>query len=256
VSVSRPPTREEAARALGVAITADHQACKQAYRRLAREHHPDVGGDPDRFHVLQLAYERLVAETNGPPQPLVSRGTPSRPPVPFLDETEVADLGSIDWSTTLPEGRVRLDRDRVAIWLAGTTIPAGEPREPQVPDHGMVNALTATSRAPRSRLNRAAHLMAAELTSRIRVADASDDRGLPLVAVEVVAANRRARRALDRVPLRGGWVRTRRSSSTLLRATLSPSHDARATAVRATERLAALLDELAWPLPAWTLERG
>ena len=244
MSVSRPPTREEAARALGVAISADHQACKRAYRRLAREHHPDVGGDPDRFHVLQLAYERLVVDTDGPPPPVVSRGTPSRPPVPFIDETEVADLDSIDWNTTLPEGRVRLDRDRVAIWLAATAPEAGD-REPQGPDAGMVNTLTATSRAPRSRLNRAAHVMAAELTSRIRVADASDDRGLPLVAVEVVAANRRARRALDHVPLHGGWVRTRRSSSTLLRATLSPSQDARATAVRATERLVALLDELA-----------
>ncbi|MBA2303046.1 MAG: DnaJ domain-containing protein, partial [Acidobacteria bacterium] len=88
---------QEAARALGVAVTADPDACKRAYRRLALEHHPDVGGDPDRFQLLQRAYERLVAEHDGPRPPSVARGTPSRPPVPFVDETEVADLGSIDW---------------------------------------------------------------------------------------------------------------------------------------------------------------
>jgi hypothetical protein len=254
--VTRPPTREEAARALGVAITADQDTCKRAYRRLAREHHPDVGGDPDRFHLLQRAYERLVVDAEGPPQPVVSRGTPSRPPVSFVDETEIADLDSIDWTTTLPEGHVRLDRDRVATWLAETTAGGDDNGPPGRADETMVRALTATSRAPRSRLNRAAHLMAAELTSRIRVTDASDDRGMPVVAVEVVAANRRARRALDRVALHGIWVRTRRSSSTLLRATLPPSDDARATAVRVTERLTALLEDLDWPLPAWTLERG
>jgi hypothetical protein len=254
--VTRPPTRQEAARALGVAATADAEACKRAYRRLAREHHPDVGGDPDRFHLLQRAYERLVADLEAPPPPLVSRGTPSRPPVSFVDETEIADLESIDWTTTLPEGRVRLDRDRLATWLAGPELGEGHRGGASADGAVMVRALTATSRAPRSRLNRAAHLLAAELTSRIRVVDTADDRGSPIVAVEVVATNRRARRALDRVPLRGGWVRTRRSSSTLLRATMPPSADARATAVRVTERLSALLDELDWPLPAWSLEQG
>jgi hypothetical protein len=246
--VSRAPTREEAARALGVAVTADPAACKRAYRRLAREHHPDVGGDPDRFHSLQRAYELMVTGHEGPPQPVVSRGTPSRPPVSFVDETEVADLSGVDWETVLPEGRVRLDRSRVATWLAegagsGTTTT-------------MVKGFTATSRAPRSRLNRAAHLLAPELTSRIRIVDAVDDRRSPVVAVEVVAGNRRARRALDRAALKGDWVRTRRSSTTLLRATLVPSADVRATALRATERLAELLDALDWPLSAWTLERG
>jgi hypothetical protein len=252
--VTRPPTREEAARALGVTVTADQETCKRAYRRLAREHHPDVGGDPDRFHLLQRAYERLVADTATPPQPVVSRGTPSRPPVSFVNETEIADLGSIDWDTTVPEGRVRLDRDRVATWLAGGL--GGPSTGAEGARRGMVRALTATSRAPRSRLNRAAQLLATELTSRARIVDTLDDRGLPIVAVEVVAGNRRARRALDRVALQGGWVRTRRSSSTLLRTTLAPSDDPRATAVRATERLAALLDDLDWPLAAWTLERG
>lgn len=242
--MTRPPTREEAARALGVAVTADPDACKRAYRRLAREHHPDVGGDPDRFHLLQRAYERLVADHDGPQPPVVARGTPSRPPVSFVDETEVADLASIDWDIQVPEGQLRLDRDRVATWLAGG------------PDAAMVHPLIATSRAPRSRLNRAAHLLAPELTSRIRIADASDDRHQPIVAIEVVAGSRRARRALDRAALQGGWVRTRRSSTTLLRATLAPSTDRRATAVRVTERLAGLLDQLDWPLPAWTLERA
>jgi hypothetical protein len=31
-----------------------------AYRRLARQHHPDRGGDPARFVTIQQAYERAV----------------------------------------------------------------------------------------------------------------------------------------------------------------------------------------------------
>lgn len=241
--MTRSPTREEAARALGVAVTADPDACKRAYRRLALEHHPDVGGDPDTFQALQLAYERLVGDPGEPSAPIVSRGTPSRPPAPFGDEVERADLTSVDWSITLPDGRVRLDRDRVAVWLAADAA-------------AKVRTLTASSRAPRSHLNRAAHLMAPELTSHLRIADALDDRGQRIVAIEVIAGNRRARRALDQVALRGVWVRTRRSSTTLLRATLAPSADPRASAVRATDRLTALLDELGWPLQTWTLERA
>lgn len=240
-----PPTREQAAAALGVAPSADPEACKRAYRRLAREHHPDVGGDPARFQALQRAYERLVSDADGPAIPAVSRGNPSRPPVSFVDETTIADLGSIDWNAEIPDGRLRLDRHHVAGWLI---VGSG-------PDQRAVQPLQATSRAPDSRLNRAAHLLAPELTSRLTVTDATDDRGSGIVAIEVVGGNRRARRALDRVPLQGAWVRTRRSSTTLLRTTLAPSLDPRATAVRATDRLEFLLDALRWPLPSWTLER-
>lgn len=44
---------------LGVAKDAAGDAVKSAYRKLAKKHHPDVGGDPEEFRALTLAYEAL-----------------------------------------------------------------------------------------------------------------------------------------------------------------------------------------------------
>lgn len=232
------PTREEAARRLGLSAAAGPHELKRTYRRLAREHHPDLGGDPDLFHDLQRAYERLVEDSDPPPR--VSRGRPSRPSVPFVDDTEIADLQRVDWSAPLPDGDLRLDPDRLARWLADEVDRAVRPIE-------------AASRAPGSRLNGIAQHLAAGLTSTLRVAEVEDDRRRSVVAVDVIGATRRARRALDAVTLGGGWVRTRHATSTRLRATLTPSRDRRATALRATDQLTALLDALRWPLRSWTV---
>jgi hypothetical protein len=35
-------------------------AVKQAYRRLALQHHPDRGGSATRFHALQVAYRQAL----------------------------------------------------------------------------------------------------------------------------------------------------------------------------------------------------
>ena len=44
---------------LGVPATADDDALRRAYRRAARESHPDLGGDAQRFRRVQLAWERI-----------------------------------------------------------------------------------------------------------------------------------------------------------------------------------------------------
>ncbi len=44
---------------LGVPATADDDALRRAYRRAARESHPDLGGDARRFRQVQLAWERI-----------------------------------------------------------------------------------------------------------------------------------------------------------------------------------------------------
>ncbi|GAB3283089.1 hypothetical protein GCM10027449_25740 [Sinomonas notoginsengisoli] len=44
---------------LGVPITASEAEIKRAYRRAARAHHPDQGGDVGEFHRVTLAYEVL-----------------------------------------------------------------------------------------------------------------------------------------------------------------------------------------------------
>lgn len=46
---------------LGVARDASPETIRQAYRRLAGEHHPDRGGDTERFIALRRAYDRAMA---------------------------------------------------------------------------------------------------------------------------------------------------------------------------------------------------
>jgi hypothetical protein len=50
-------------RVLGVDRDATAGQIRRAYRRLAKEHHPDRGGDPQVFRVLQRAYHVLGDET-------------------------------------------------------------------------------------------------------------------------------------------------------------------------------------------------
>ncbi len=45
---------------LGVTPDADELAIRNAYRALARTHHPDAGGDPAEFRRLQDAYRRAL----------------------------------------------------------------------------------------------------------------------------------------------------------------------------------------------------
>ena len=44
---------------LGVPSSADDDALRRAYRRAARETHPDLGGDAQRFRQVQVAWERI-----------------------------------------------------------------------------------------------------------------------------------------------------------------------------------------------------
>lgn len=44
---------------LGVHVNADEATVKEAFRLLARKHHPDVGGDPEYFRRITAAYEQF-----------------------------------------------------------------------------------------------------------------------------------------------------------------------------------------------------
>ena len=235
------PSGEEARRLLGVGPRADPGAIKRAYHRRAREHHPDLGGDPDTFHRLRLAYEHLTGDPTGPDRPaLVSRGRPSRPPVPFGDPSRSLDTSGVDWGAALPADGTPLTRDRLARWLAD-------------PGPEAVNPLRAASRAPESRLNRFAGSLSPELTSTLTVLPGRDDRGWSMVTICVAAGNRRSRRALEKVGLDKDWTRRRGSSSTQLHSALPPSSERRVTAVRIADHGAMLLDALGWPLESWTI---
>lgn len=246
-----PIDRREALAVLRLPPSAGTDDVKRAYRRLARVLHPDHGGDSERFHELRVAYEALLADGRPGSAPAARRGTPSRERTDWSstreEATEGVVLDSVRWDTPVVTGGTTLDRDRLAVLLAHEH-PAGVA--------GAVMAVvpvTATSRAPGSRLNRAAGLLSTDLTSQLTIATARDDRGRTVVATTLTTGNRRARRALDEVAVAGGWVRTRGSSSTTLRATATPGASRRATAVRTVDALESLLDRLDWPLATWTL---
>jgi curved DNA-binding protein CbpA len=48
---------------LGVAKTATADEIKRAFRKLASQHHPDKGGDTQKFQEIQAAYDTL-GDTN------------------------------------------------------------------------------------------------------------------------------------------------------------------------------------------------
>ncbi|ROP64049.1 nuclease-related domain-containing protein [Curtobacterium sp. PhB115] len=62
---------------LGVPATADEETLRRAYRRAARESHPDLGGDAHRFRQVQLAWERIGTPSARRAYDVGSRGSGS-----------------------------------------------------------------------------------------------------------------------------------------------------------------------------------
>jgi len=60
---------------LGVSATATQEELRRAYRRLARETHPDTGGSSARFVAVQLAWERIGTPDD---RAAYDRGRPAR----------------------------------------------------------------------------------------------------------------------------------------------------------------------------------
>ena len=57
----------DALRTLGLRKGATPEEIKRAYKRLAREHHPDKGGDSNEFIKIHDAYESLQGGSSGAP---------------------------------------------------------------------------------------------------------------------------------------------------------------------------------------------
>lgn len=220
--------RRDASIILGVAEDVDLATLKRRFRTLARDHHPDRGGDPDRFLELRRAFALLRDEldTDGPRRhrPLVARGRPSREAA-----REASSLG-------VDPAELDEDARRLARRL------------------GSDGSCRYSSRAPGARTNRLATSLAAASTSGLQVALAPPS-GARIVLTARSRAARRAVTALDLTRLRGAsWSRRRGDAITELHATI---RDPSATAVTASTAAAVteLLDALSWPLREWTVER-
>ncbi|QDT72723.1 J domain-containing protein [Lacipirellula limnantheis] len=61
--------------ALGLPLTATVDDVERAYRELAKQAHPDRGGDVEQFKRLQAAYERAKRQASGRP----ARSAPESP---------------------------------------------------------------------------------------------------------------------------------------------------------------------------------
>lgn len=231
-------TREQAARLLEVTLPCSPSQLKRSYRRLARQHHPDRGGDARRFHTLQAAYRRLADEDTT--APAVINGRPSRTPRTAPRAPSRVELEGIRTDLAVTAEPTRLSTDLLASALARSYT-------------GPVRPVRATSRAPGAPLNRVAGLLSPDLTSHLAIRPAADDRGHTTVAIEVTAATRRARRALDGADLDGLWLRRRRTASTTLSAAVAPTPERGRTAATVAAQLDRLLRGLDWPLEQWTL---
>lgn len=226
--------RREAQRLLGVDDDADLAALKRRFRILARDLHPDRGGDPAAFHDVRIAFallrDELAPAEGAPRRPLVGRGRPSRTDgVPGGHRPTVASLGPDAHAL----GR-RLDTDRT---------------------------VRLSSRAPGSFLNRLAASLDTAATSSLRVTVAADDAtGTPPAArIELTARSRAARRAvtgLDVMRLRAAeWSRRRGDAILLLHAAPRPRpEDELGIELLTAAAVVELLEALSWPLAQWADE--
>ena len=139
-------TRRDYYELLGVSRTADDGEIKRAFRKLARELHPDVSDEPDaeeRFKEIVEAYEVLSnAERRGIYDRFGHEGLRSGGYAPTFDFGSISDLFSAFFGDELLGGSRRGRRARgadvvaeVAIELteAATGVTAGVPFEVAVP---------------------------------------------------------------------------------------------------------------------------
>ncbi|WP_226353147.1 J domain-containing protein [Pseudonocardia sp. ICBG601] len=90
-SVHPEQARAAAAALLGVPAGASPELLRTAWRAAARHHHPDRGGDPERFIALTSAYE-LLTTPPAPPRATPHTTTPAGPAGPRASAPAIGGL--------------------------------------------------------------------------------------------------------------------------------------------------------------------
>jgi curved DNA-binding protein len=97
---------------LGVSRTADADEIKKAYRKLARQHHPDAGGDEAKFKEINEAYEVLSDDEKRKMYDQFGTANANQVPFgggyagnPFAGAAGGAGFASINWSDILESMR-------------------------------------------------------------------------------------------------------------------------------------------------------
>ena len=130
--------------ALGVPKTASAAEIKQAFRKLASQHHPDKGGDTAKFQGIQAAYEILGDDAKRaalflaiPPMPTAIRfATPAAPAWAAI--AALAGSSLPNWARalygwpTLPGHGIATDIAMIALRKSLLALPFDELLPPQL----------------------------------------------------------------------------------------------------------------------------
>ncbi len=238
-------SHERARALLGVDRRASEADIRRAYRRQARRHHPDAGGDADTFRDLVAAVDLLLdapTTTAAPSSPSTGRRA-----YPSTDgrhhSSQAADPPDVDRSVladaTVPAIGARWSRGGVAA----AVLAAGDATGP--------DRIAGTSRRPGSWLNRVARHLSDDLLATWEVTGATR-RGVPGRDLEVVASfPPGARRHVERSSLPSGWSTTRNPAGTVSTCVVRPAGDAATTAILVADTLDAACNAMDWPLSDW-----
>lgn len=229
---------ERARSLMGVSERAGEDVIRRRYHLLARDLHPDGGGDVEGFRELQQAYAVLLA-TRGDAAPPRAEGARAAEQRAVLDQQRrererlpKVDVDTVDWSRPLPTTPSPLDAELLAV-----AVVAGP--------------VVAVSRGPRALLNRFAPALDDALIARLEVALPRAD---GTTGQRVTASGRRGRRLMDDLRGRHGWNVERRSSELVVASrTIAGADDPRVQALHHVHFAVEALDTMRWPLASWRL---
>lgn len=229
---------ERARSLMGISQRAGEDDIRRRYHLLARDLHPDGGGDVDEFRELQQAYAVLLATRGGAPTPAdgADRAAAHRAELDRQrrerERIPVVDVDGVDWSRPLPATPAPLDEQLLAVAV-------------------FVGRAVAVSRGPRALLNRLAPSLDDSLVARVELAVPRTD---GTTGQRVAASGRRGRLLMDDLRGRHGWHVVRRSSDLVIASRSVPvTGDRRVDALRHVHFAVEALDTMRWPLRTWRL---